>query len=113
LFWWFRVVGSLLLHQLVRWCQYNVTSHLLCASVFVGVKQLPKPNQPLATSSFVWFSFIVLLATLRLDQVFAKKSYICSCHTYLTKRNVNKVEGKYTRHCYKHSKHTRLRWVFF
>jgi hypothetical protein len=26
LFWWYRVVGSLLLHQLVRWCQYNVTS---------------------------------------------------------------------------------------
>jgi hypothetical protein len=26
LFWWFRVVSSLLLHQLVRWCQYNVTS---------------------------------------------------------------------------------------
>jgi hypothetical protein len=26
LFWWFRVVGSLPLHQLVRWCQYNVTS---------------------------------------------------------------------------------------
>jgi hypothetical protein len=42
LFWWFRVV---LLHQLVRWCQYNVTSRPYYATVSVGVKQNPKQQQ--------------------------------------------------------------------